>query len=516
LRSEDSLISEGVSDDCANIGCSLFVGLRKGGHWSPRVPKTWDEARIASGQVPLVVPAASPKHISADYYHRIPVRPIYKGYPVYAPGREPAGYLEWLTRQEPVILWDDNGHAPPLKTEADWIRAGEIVFDAPIGFPVANALAGSREWFEKLGIPVAKDGALPGRHYIIREKGKVELDSGGSCADCHTRVMADGSIFKGAQSLFPTQRAFAYGLRERAAKAPDPAQFLTQLRGFLKGLHAAPWLRPDMEASIDSMSVADIAEAFEAVPGGTSFRHANLLLVTQAPDLVGIKDRRYLDRTGFSLHRDIGDLMRYAAMAQGADSFASFGGFIPADAPRFTQLPPPEKQGRYSDEQLYPLALWIYSLKPPANPNPFDTLAASGQRIFEREGCATCHTPPLYTNNKLTPATGFRIPPEHLKTYDILQVSVDTDSKLAMRTRYATGYYKVPSLKGVWYRGMFPHDGSCATLEDWFDFAPSAGRLHPDRLQRLPGGAPRRSGTRFGLTLTTEEKRALIAFLKTL
>ena len=163
------------------------------------------------------------------------------------------------------------------------------------------------------------------------------------------------------------------------------------------------------------------------------------------------------------------NLMRYAAMNQGADRLGNFAGFIPADVPRFSQLPPPETRDRYSDEQLYGLALWIYSLRPPPNPNKFDALAAAGQKVFERERCATCHTPPLYTNNKLTPAKGFEIPPEHMKTYDILPISVGTDPNLTMQTRRGTGYYKVPSLKGLWYRGMFPHDGSCATLEDWFD-----------------------------------------------
>jgi hypothetical protein len=27
----------------------------------------------------------------------------------------------------------------------------------------------------------------------------------------------------------------------------------------------------------------------------------------------------------------------------------------------------------------------------------------------------------------------------------------------------------VASLRGVWYRGPFEHNGSVATLEDWFD-----------------------------------------------
>jgi hypothetical protein len=118
---------------------------------------------------------------------------------------------------------------------------------------------------------------------------------------------------------------------------------------------------------------------------------------------------------------------------------------------------------------LYALALYLYSLQPPPNPNPFDAVAARGQQVFEGERCGTCHTPPLYTNNKLTPAKGFNVPADHLMKYDILPISLGTDPDLTMRTRRGTGYYKVPSLKGVWYRSMFGHSGWCATLEDWFD-----------------------------------------------
>jgi|AmaraimetFIIA100_FD_contig_61_317172_length_479_multi_4_in_0_out_0_1 hypothetical protein len=37
---------------------------------------------------------------------------------------------------------------------------------------------------------------------------------------------------------------------------------------------------------------------------------------------------------------------------------------------------------RFSDEQLYALALYLYSLKPPPNPNRFDDRARRGQQIF--------------------------------------------------------------------------------------------------------------------------------------
>lgn len=69
----------------------------------------------------------------------------------------------------------------------------------------------------------------------------------------------------------------------------------------------------------------------------------------------------------------------------------------------------------------------------------------------------------------LTLAPGFKVPEEDRSRYRILNVSVGTDPFLATKTRRGTGYYKVPSLKGVWYRGPFEHNGSVATLADWFD-----------------------------------------------
>ncbi len=62
--------------------------------------------------MPLAQPEASPKHVSSDYYYRIPVRPIYKSYAVYAYGHEPPGYFESLKQQEPVVVWDNKGRAP--------------------------------------------------------------------------------------------------------------------------------------------------------------------------------------------------------------------------------------------------------------------------------------------------------------------------------------------------------------------------------------------------------------------
>ena len=175
-------------------------------------------------------------------------------------------------------------------------------------------------------------------------------------------------------------------------------------------------------------------------------------------------------------------------------------GFCSAIANAKDPVPDPTKMDRYGDEQLFALARYLYSLKPPANPHRMDAVAERGRRVFAREGCNDCHTPPLYTSNQLTPVDGFTIPADRRTSDEIIGRSVGTDPELALRTRKGTGYYKVPSLKGVWYRGPFQHAGAVTTLEEWFD---------PARLGRVPGHP-------FGLKLSPDDRRGLIAFLETL
>lgn len=472
--------------------------------FTPVIPRVWDDAEMAQLQLPLTNSNASPKQISSDYYYRIPVRTIYKNYPVYAPGREPAGYLDWLKQQAPESAFD----ASTLTTETDWIRAGELVFDSPVFYDNIAQIADVRnpEWYAKLGIPATKDGTLPWFRYVIREKGKVELGTL-SCAMCHTRVMPDGTVVKGAQGNFPFERAAALTVNRF-----KPEQAL----GFERSFFGAPWVKPDPLGEIPQMSLEQIAEMHSAIPPGVVARHGtNPLFPPQVPDLIGIKDRKYLDHTGLQLHRSIADMMRYAALNQGADNLASYGGFIPGTRD-FRTLPDPSKLLRNSDEQLYALALYIYSLKPPRNPNKPDRLAARGQKVFEREGCAACHTPPLYTSNALVAVDQFEVPVDHRQMYDVLWSSVGTDPRLALQTRRGTGYYKVPSLKGVWYRGPLEHNGSVATLDDWFD----SRRLKDDYVPTgfKGAGVTTRAvkGHRFGLELTASDRQALISFLKTL
>jgi hypothetical protein len=459
-------------------------------------------------EVPLARADASPRYISADYYYRMPVRPVFRTYPVYRPDWTPSGYLARLATLDPQIVFDPQ----PLKSDQDWFAAGRLVFAAPIEFVSSGQLFdGVKDpaWYRANGVPTTRDGILPFMHYVVREKGKVELGIL-SCAMCHTRVMPDGTTIAGAQGNFPDDRSFAYEV-ERDARQDRP-KALGDLRTFMRNTYAAPWLAAGPNAWLERMTLEEIVAAMNAViPGVCARQGSSPFFPPRIPDLIGVKDRRYLDASGLVRHRSIGDLMRYAALNQGADALSLYGDFRPKGA-----LPDPSAESRYSDEQLYALARFLYALEPPPNPNRFDAAAARGKDVFERSGCAGCHTPPLYTNNALTPAAGFTVPAAHVEQFDILRVSVGTDPRLTMTTRRGTGYYKVPSLKGVWYRGPFEHNGSVATLEDWFD----PRRLRDDYVPTGFRGAGVKAravkGHAFGLDLSPADREALIKFLKTL
>jgi hypothetical protein len=271
-----------------------------------------------------------------------------------------------------------------------------------------------------------------------------------------------------------------------------------------------PWLRDDIHETLKTIPGDEIAPLFDAQPQGAVDRvNGSPFYMTKVPDLIGFRDRKYIDHTATHQHRNAGDLMRYAALVECCDSidFGSHHLLTSAQRKMFFHWP---------DELLYALAQYVYSLQPPPNPNPKSDLTARGGTVFAAAGCPVCHTPPLYTNNKLTLALGFKAGNDHPLRGDILPLSVGTDPNLALRTRKGTGLYKVPSLKGVWYRGLYGHDGSEASLEDWFDERRLRDDYVPTGFKGYRVKTRAIKGHEFGLKLPPEEKKALIAFLRTL
>jgi hypothetical protein len=491
----------------------------------PEIPNVWDEAALADWVTPVAGLNVRPTHISAKEYYSMPEY-NFRSYPAYMPGLEPEGYWEMLQHIGPKPLIEPE----TLKTEAEWIEAGRRIFeeaDTPqftISDPKVIAQFRSREFLEQHNVKPRSDGTVDFR-WVPTEQG-VTLSRGGNCGGCHIFKTTNGTRIAGASARAEVSRVRVQA--EDVRGAITVADYFESANHVLRGappffmgsgtlgtwLYQAwgvPWLKDDPNLQLKNLTAADYGAlvAEERMGGAITRWNGSILFPAKIPDLIGIKDRKYIDHTATHLHRGIGDLMRYAAQV----SFAEITDFGPYHmiASGTTRV-----QARWPDAALYALALYIYSLQPPPNPNPFDGKAQAGQKIFMREGCAACHTPPLYTNNKLTLALGFTPPKDRPASLDVLPISVGTDPGLALSTRKGTGYYKVPSLKGVWYRGHYLHDGSVASLEEMFD----PDRLKPSHVPAgwMPVGAKTHAiqGHDIGLKLEAGEREQLIAFLRTL
>lgn len=120
-------------------------------------------------------------------------------------------------------------------------------------------------------------------------------------------------------------------------------------------------------------------------------------------------------------------------------------------------------------EDVRDLAAYVRTLPaPPTLPAPDAARAARGKLIFGEQGCARCHTPPLYTSAKV--------------------------ADVGIHDEKAVKEYNPPSLRGVRLGGPFFHDSRAATLADVF-------RVHKHQLRG---------------ELSADDLRALLAFLETL
>jgi cytochrome c peroxidase len=100
--------------------------------------------------------------------------------------------------------------------------------------------------------------------------------------------------------------------------------------------------------------------------------------------------------------------------------------------------------------------------------------AIAGFKVFsERAGCATCHTPPLYTDGQFhNRGVGDESDPGRAR--------VTADSR-------HTGAFKTPALRGLVETAPYFHDGSAATLEAAVDheLARSERPLSPEERRQL-------------------------------
>src|SRR5690349_8230461 len=165
--------------------------------YRPEIPKTWDEAALSEWATPLAGINVRATHISSKEYYSLPIDNL-KTYPVYFPGREPAGYWEMLQRVGPKPLIEPE----KLKTEADWVEAGRQIFLGADHIhqrtydPRLIALARDKKALEELNVEPRPDGTLTDVLWVPTSQG-VAL-SAPSCGSCHTYYSSTGEAFPGA------------------------------------------------------------------------------------------------------------------------------------------------------------------------------------------------------------------------------------------------------------------------------------------------------------------------------
>jgi hypothetical protein len=486
---------------------SVIVGIGVIGVSQSPAPRIWDDEALKDWATPIAGLGIRPAHYSSAEYYSSPEDNL-RTYPVYRPDKEPPGYWEELQKKKPEPLVD----ASKVQTKADWITAGERAFEELDNFwtrtndPAVIARARDARSFE--GVATLPDGTVRAPRWVVTPEG-VML-SFPDCITCH-------------RSLLPAQNSPGSRIPQGLG---GPVFFLRGFQRLFKGdslqqmfwrMFTVPWA-PDerieglRKAGSQTMPQQMLRDSFGG--GGqqaaASRIHGSPFFPTRFPDLTTLRYSHYLDATGTHRLRGPEDIARYAAFISGADPM-DFGTYrILTDQQRRMEF-------HHADEVLYAIGSYLWSLEPPKNPETAPkAIVGQGEQIFHREQCVNCHVPPNYTNGMLTPAEGYQPPADHPDRAGIMPISVGTDPGLALKTRKGTGFYKIPSLRGVWRRQRLLHDGSVASLEEMFD----PDRLNPDHEPGggKPPGVTKHAipGHRFGLNLSSGEKEALLAFLRSL
>jgi hypothetical protein len=489
---------------------SVLLGLGVIAHTETRVPQIWNDVALADWATPLASVKLRPAHYSSADYYAAPADNL-RSYPVYRPDKEPPGYWEALEKKKPEPLVD----LSEIRTKQDWIAAGARAFreiDNPFSRsddPALIALARDPKTFEN--VPGLADGTVFEPRWVVTDHGVMLTNL--ECAGCHSRVTAERSMqYAGPLAAAPAgvgrmnlRNAFGLGLRaaQRSFRGEKPG-------AIMRRMFEVPW---DPDTRLDrflGLSPQEAVRTFTNPHGVIPRNNGSVFYGTRVPDLQVLRYSRYMDATGTHRLRGAEDVARYGALITSADSM-DFG------THRFLSDEQRHVDYRYADEVLYAIGSYLLSLEPPKNPNPPPPdLVRRGKQIFAREQCATCHPAPGYTTGELTPVDGFETPFSHPNFSDVRDRSVGTDAGLALRTRKGTGFYKIPTLRGLWYRPRLLHDASIVTLEELFD----AARLNPDYERKgwSPPGQTKGAipGLEFLTKLTPQEKTALIAFLRSL
>jgi mono/diheme cytochrome c family protein len=209
--------------------------------------------------------------------------------------------------------------------------------------------------------------------------------------------------------------------------------------------------------AVDTTAIEDLPKLG---PGRSDVQNDGVFNPYAFADFGGIADMPYLHHTANWYNRGV------ATLAIRVETVFMNDGRIRSRPPRAL---------------MWALAEYLRSLPAPP-PTQAPSLASErGRAVFEAQGCDACHTPPLYSSSERV-------------ELDV----IGTDSAAGESPLRGTGYWRVPSLRGVGGNAPYLHHGAFATLEAMFD---------PERDE---------PGHQFGLDLDADDRADLLAFLRTI
>jgi len=318
------------------------------------------------------------------------------------------------------------------ETAAGWEALGRRVFyeyplRADSTYEQLAALPGA---LEDVGF-ILLDGEFVGLR-VFREDGDDRTRIGPACAQCHAGIQPDGEI--GCSLPNPFMDVGAARLRA-AGVSPDeiPPE---QRDGYLGRLARLGPGRVDV--------LADSSFNPYAVPG-----------------MGGLADLPYLHHNANWFNRGV------ATVAIRSETL-----FI-TSAGRRSRIP-----------RTLAWAIAVHFRSQPPPPPLFEAPppgASRGKDVFGEAGCGDCHTPPLYTSERVVSVE-----------------EVGTDPAAGRSPARRSGNYRIPSLRGVGTMTSYLHHGAVPTLEVLFDPA------------REEPGHP------WGQELDEADRRALIEFLRSI
>lgn len=312
------------------------------------------------------------------------------------------------------------------ETHDEWVALGErVFFEYPMSIaPVVGRVLRAGADLRDYGV-IEHEGAYVGvRLGSFDGHARVAL----TCAICHASVGDDGVV-----SGIRANRAYDLG----------------RLRLDHGGAHE--------RQLVDATRAEDLAKLG---PGRSDVQRDQEFNPYAFPDFGGIADMTYLHHTANWYQRGV------ATLAIRVETVFMTRGRVSDRPPRVL---------------MWALAEYLRSLPPPPPVAEVSAQSERGRLVFEAEGCADCHEPPVYSSSQRS-------------TLD----EIGTDPAAGLSRLRGTGHWRVPSLRGVGGNAPYLHHGAFATLEQMFE---------PSREE---------PGHRYGLDLDAEGRADLLAFLRTI